>query len=212
MPAPTTYFPSVLYKIGFEQGRRWNTSRSDENPLSGRVQRFKNWTTPKRRLTLTVVGLDGTSYSVSATTVATVRAFLNTVAGAYGNFYIFNPHAENYVHAADPVQTYCGPFDTAFPQVCPFRGGTITNIYKNGTLYKTTGNFTQDSSGPGGETRIASVTGGLPADGDIITVDVTGAYERIPVVQLVDFDDFRYDWTAANPATEIGLKLEEDFG
>jgi hypothetical protein len=206
MTAPTTYFPDVLYKIGFQPSRRWSTRVSPEGP-SGRVQRFKEWTTPKRRLTLTVLGLGGTSFSVSATTIKTVRNFLYGVAGRYGSFYIFNPRAEDYDHLGDPQQTLVGTY-SAWPMVCPFKGGTIATVYDDGVALST---FGTDSNGAGGETRITT-SSPTPGAGSIITVDVTGAKERIPVIQLKDTDDFAFDWTAAQPPTEIALDLEEDFG
>jgi hypothetical protein len=213
MSTPTLYFPDVPYKIGFSHGRRWKTDATPEGP-TGRIQRFKNWTSPKRRLKATMLGLDGSTVTVSETTYEEVRDFLNLIAGRFTRFYIFDPKQENYDQdAALPVQvTLDGLFDTTFPMVCPFKNGTVTGVYDDGVLTYTAGNFTQDAGGPGGETRITTVVGSLPADGSVITVDVLLANQRIPVCSLTDLDDFAFDWTAADPPTEIALDLEEDFG
>ncbi len=208
---PTTYFPSTIpYRLGFYHEVVWNTDVSADGP-TGRTQRFKNWTTPKRRLHLQIMGLGG-SGSISEASKKTVRQFLYALGGRYTPFYIYNPVASDYDAAGDPQQTYAGLFNTTFPQVCPFKGGTITNIYKNGSIYKTTGNFVQDALGAGGETRIASVTGGLPSNGDAITVDVTGAYERIAVRLMNDVGRIDFDFDAAIPPAMFSLDLEEDFG
>lgn len=212
MSTPTIYFPDVPYKLGFSHGRRWSTDVTPEGP-SGRVQRFKNWTSPKRFIKATMLGLDGSTFTVSEVAYETVRDFLTTLAGRYTRFNIYDPKAENYSEAtALPVQVTLGLFDTTFPMDAPFKGGTITNVYVNHVVTYTTGNFTQDSGGPGGETRVASVTGGLPSNGDLITVDVLLANQRIPVVSLTDVDTFNFDWSAADPDSEIVLDLEEDFG
>lgn len=212
MTDPTLYFPDVPYKMGFSHPRRWSTDVTPEGP-SGRIQRFKNWTSPKRALKATVIGLGGSQHTISEETYETVRDFLNLLAGRYTRFFIFDPKAENFTAAAAlPVQVTVGIFDTTFPMVAPFKNGTITNIYADGVLAYATGAFVQDSAGSGGETRIASVTGSLPADGAVITVDVLLANQRIPVVSLTDVDSFTLDFTAADPPTEIALDLEEDFG
>lgn len=212
MSLPTIFFPDVPYKLGFSHGRRWSTDVTPEGP-SGRSQKFKNWTSPKRFLKATVLGLDGSTFTVSEETYETVRDFLSTLAGRYTRFCIFDPKAENYTSADSlPIQITVGLFNTSFPMDCPFKNGTITNVYVDGTLTYTTGNFVQDSAGTGGVTRIASVTGGLPADGTLITVDVLLANQLIPVVSTTDVDTFNFDWNAAVPSTEIVLDLEEDFG
>ncbi len=208
---PTTYFPSTIpYRLGFYAEVVWNTDVSQEGP-TGRTQRFKNWTTPKRRMHLSVMGLGG-SGSVSEASNKTVRQFLYTLGGRYLPFYIFNPRATDYDAGADPQQTYVGIFNTTFPMVCPFKGGTITKIYKNGSSYRLPGHFTVDASGPGGETRIATVDSTQPSNGDVITVDVTGAYERIPVRLMNDVGRMDFDFGAAVPPTQYQIDVEEDFG
>lgn len=218
MPAPTLYFPSnVKYKLGFTRDQRWNTESGPETS-TGRVQVFKNWTFPKRRMRLTVLGLGG-SGSISEASNKAMRQFLYKLAGIYTPFYVFNPKEGDYDAGAnvfpatlDPLQTLATADWSAFPVTCPFANGTITNIYKNGVLYRTSGQFTQDQGGTGGETRILTVNNPQPAAHDVLTVDVTGANERIPARLLSDVESWGYDWQAANPPTEYDVPLEEYFG
>ncbi len=211
MSTPTTYFPSTIpYELGFYHEVVWNTDVSAEGP-SGRTQRFKNWTTPKRRMHLRPLGLGG-SGAVSEASNKAVRQFLYSLGGRYTPFYIFNPKSGDYDAVSDPQQTYVGIFNTAFPMVCPFKGGTITKIYKNGSSYRLPGHFTVDSSGSGGETRIVTVDSTQPSNGDVITVDVTGCYERIPVRQMSDVGRIDFDFAGANPPTRFQIDVEEDFG
>lgn len=217
---PTIYFPSnVQFKIGFQRDQVWNTDASKQTP-TGRQQVFKNWSFPKRRMRLTVLGLGG-SGSVSEAVNKSMRQFLYKLGGPYTPFYIFNPKASDYDSGAftppwpatslDPLQTLVTLDWASWPTTCPFKAGTITNIYKNGVLFKTTGQFTQDNNGTGGEVRITSTTSN-PATHDVITVDVTGAQERIPARLVSDVEGWGYDWQAAVPPTEYGVDLEEYFG
>lgn len=210
MPTATTYFPSVPYALDFHHEVVWSTDVSPMGP-TGRVQRFKNWDVPQRRMYLTTLGLGGTG-SVSEATNKAVRQFLYTLAGRYLPFFIFNPKSGDYDAAKDIPQTFVGLFNTTFPMTCPFKGGTITNIYKNGSLYRTTGQFTQDNNGAGGEVRITTVNSPLPANGDEISVDVTGAYERIQVRLMEDANRVGFDFRAAQPPSQYAISVEEDWG
>lgn len=208
MSVPTIYFPDVPFKLGFQRGRAHQTLITP-GP-SGRAQRRMMLSRPKRRMVCTLLGVDGSQYSVSTATFKTVRRFLSLLHGRYRPFYIFDPHYEDFDQ--EEPETFCGLFDTTFPMVTPFKNGIITNVYVDGVLTYGSGDFTQDDSGTGGEVRIASVSGGLPSDGTAITVDILHAKQRIPVVSLTDYDDFTYDWNAAEPPSEVNLQLEEDFG
>lgn len=208
MSAPTIYFPDVPYQLGsFAPVRVWAT-RVAEGP-SGRRQSSIMWTRPKRRFRAILLGVDGTT-TYSAVTFKTIRKFLTQLKGRYRNFYIFDVAPHDYDQ--EEPEAFVGIFDTSFPMVTPFRNGTIANIYVNGVLHAGPGQFTQDSLGTGGEVRIATTSVPLPSDGDEISVDITGAEQRIPAVSLTDVDEFTYDTTAAIPPAEYHLDCEEDFG
>jgi hypothetical protein len=211
MSLPTVYFPNVFYVLSeMKLPRKWSTMVNDSP--GGARQKRALYSYPKRMLQATVYTSDGTSqYLGTVDSFAAMRRFLDAMKGEFGTFYIFNPKQQDFDHALDVRQALCGTFNTTFPMTCPFAGGTITAIYKNGVLYKSAGSFVQDALGAGGETRIASVTGGLPANGDIISVNVTGAKERIAVAMLGDVDNIALDPAAADPTPFLSMNLQEEF-
>lgn len=204
MSVPTIYFPDIPYRL-FRHGRQHATEVSPG--AGGRRQARIVWSRPKRRMTATLLGIGGSQFTVSSTTFKTLRKFLTLLHGQYRNFYIFDPHVADYDQ--EEPESFVGLF-VSWPMVTPFKGGTITAVYDDGVIMG--GAITQDSAGTGGEKRIVTVGGGAPGAGSLISVEITGAQQRIPAVMVGDYDDFAYDFSAADPPVEYSLDLEEDFG
>ena len=144
------------------------------------------WTRPKRKWRAVLVGVDGTSYSVSPVTFKEIRKFLTLLKGRYRNFYIFDPAPQDY--DAEEPEAFVGIWDGAWPMTTPFKGGTIQNIYKNGIIFwaGALSQFTQDDNGLGGEVRIVTVTTPGVVVGDEISVQITGAQQRIAAVSATE--------------------------
>lgn len=212
--APTIYFPNVAYEIGeMKPGRIWKT----EINSSPGGQRQKRSLMPYglRGFQAKIWVDDGTAvYLGGLATLEQFEGFLNQLRGEWGTFWIFNPKARDFTAALSPRETNVGLFDTTFPMIVPSKGGTITNIYVEGILQWTTGQFTQDETGPGGETRIATVDTGvnpLPADGQRVTVDIINSHDRFAACLVGDIEQIDPDFEAADPGWRYVIKVQEEL-
>lgn len=206
---PTDYFPPTLQvKFGFAIDRQWATvvTPSPSGPRQVRLM----MTEPKRRL-------QGVVRCKTPEEVRILRDFLDDHRGNWKPFYIFNWYAQNYT--ADPKNGIIPTANLgALALTLPFKPGlagtgssAITGIYKNDVLTWTTGNFTVDTGGAGGEYRLMSTAGPTITTSDVVKVQATSVRERIPVAAIQNVDSFGFDWSAAVPPLEYALNVEEVF-
>ena len=250
MSEPTIYFPeNVRFDLTFKPARLWNTNVTSSP--SGRNERLKRWVRPKRQMRGTVyatlehgviftfAGRTNDPGVVIPPTLTTrdllgvqIMPFLDSIAGRYRNFYLFDPVART-IFSRQVGHWNGGGFPTMItwpddvPVGLPFRGareglGSVDLGQVESLTFKLNGtgppiiyeppDFTLSNLGAHGQTVIEAVSPDLDPGVYSLIVSATDVHELVAAEMTTDMEDLSFDTEMEEPWKQVAFDLEESFG